>query len=74
MKSQGNDLDCCICFQTKVKEGSYFICSACNRILYRKTVIELKKSNYSIQQHLFIEKKSFDHKEYICRTIVTESC
>ena len=30
-------------FQSKIREGSYFMCSVCNRILYRKTFIELKK-------------------------------
>ena len=25
-------------FQSKIREGSYYICSVCNRILYRKTV------------------------------------
>lgn len=62
-----NDLDSCIAsFQKAVREGPYYICSVCNRILYRKTVTELKKSKYIIQ-HLFTGKKSFD-KEYICKT------
>ena len=55
-----NDLDSCItCFQEKVREGPYYICSVCNRILYRKTVSELKRSKYSIQ-HLLTGKTSFD--------------
>ena len=29
-------------FQSKIREGSYYICSLCNRIQYRKTVIQLK--------------------------------
>ena len=29
-------------FQSKIREGSYYIFSVCNRILYRKTVIQLK--------------------------------
>ena len=62
------DLDSCIrSFEKKVREGPYYICSVCNRILYRKTVTELKKDKYSIQ-HLFTAKKSFDNKEYICKT------
>ena len=40
-----NVLDSCInSFQNKIKEGPYYICSVCNRILYRKTVIQLKKN------------------------------
>ena len=32
-------------FQNKIREGSYYIFSVCNRIRYRKTVIQLKKTN-----------------------------
>ena len=36
-----NNLDSCLtCFQIKIREGPYYICSVCNRILYRKTVTE----------------------------------
>ena len=31
-------------FQTKMREGPYYICSVCNRTQYRKTVIQLKKN------------------------------
>ena len=63
-----NDLDFCIAsFQKAVREGPYYICSVCNRTLYRKTVIELKKIKY-VKQHLFTGKMSFDKKEYICKT------
>lgn len=30
-------------FQNEIREGPYYICSVCNRILYRKTVILLKE-------------------------------
>lgn len=63
-----DDLNYCITsFQNKIREGTYYICSVCNRILYRKTVTELKKDKYSIE-HLFTEKKSFDNQQYICKT------
>ncbi|CAH3148270.1 unnamed protein product, partial [Pocillopora meandrina] len=39
----------------------------CKRILYRKTATELQKNKYDIQ-HLFTGIKSFDDKEYICKT------
>jgi len=62
------DLDYCMkLFQSKIREGPYFICSVCNRLLYRKTVILVQESKYNIQ-HLFTGKKSFDEKEYICKT------
>ena len=34
-----------LAFQSKIREGSYYICSVCNRILYRKTFIQFKKTN-----------------------------
>ena len=38
-----HDLDYKItAFQSKIREGPYYICSVCNRVLYRKTVIQLK--------------------------------
>ena len=54
-------------FQRKIREGPYYICSVCNRMLYRKTIIHLKKQKYNNQQ-IFTDIKSFDNKQYICRT------
>ena len=54
-------------FQNKIKEGPYYICSVCNRILYRKSVVEMKRIKYNIQD-IFTDKRSFDQKEYICKT------
>ena len=34
-------------FQNKIKEGPYYVCSVCNRLLYRKSVVLLKKHKYS---------------------------
>ena len=42
-------------FQSKIKDGSYYICSVCNRLQYRKTVIQLKKQMFNTQQELFTE-------------------
>ena len=47
-------------FQSKIREGPYYICSVCNRILYRKTVIQLKKQMYNTQQELFTELYTHD--------------
>ena len=56
-------------FQTKIRDGPYYICSVCNRTLYRKTVIQLKKKQmYNTQQELFTGTKSFDENQYICKT------
>ena len=43
--SAQHDLDHKItAFQTKIREGPYYICSVCNKTLYSKTVIQLKKN------------------------------
>ena len=48
-------------FQSKIGEGSYYIFSVCNRIQYRKTVIQLKKKQmYNTQQELFTELYTHD--------------
>ena len=52
-----NDLNSCRgIFLKKVREGPSYICSACNRLLYRKTVTELKKANTSF--NIFLQEKS----------------
>ena len=48
-------------------EGPYYTCSVCNRLLYRKSVIQLKEAKYNTR-FLFTNKKSFDNNEYICKT------
>ena len=47
-------------FQSKIREGPYYICSVCNRIQYRKTVIQLKIQMYNTQQELFTELYTHD--------------
>ena len=47
-------------FQSKIRECSYYICSVCNRILYRKTIIQLKQQMYNTQQELFTELYTHD--------------
>ena len=62
-------------FQSKIREGPYYICSVCNRLLYRKTVIQLKKQVYNTaadKKDLFTDIKSFDDKHYICKTCHTK--
>ena len=62
-------LDHCISvFQSKIKDGPYYICLVCNRILYRKTVCYFRKNKYNCIQSIFTDIKSFDGKQYICKT------
>ena len=67
-ESEATDLYKCISvFKNKIRDGPNFICAVCNRLLYRKTVMCLNKEKYKMQG-LFTNTKSFDNKEYICRT------
>ena len=61
INSVQHDLDHRIpAFQSKIREGSYYICSICNRILCRKTVTQLNKRIYHNQQELFTELYTHD--------------
>ena len=56
-------------FHNKINEGPYYVCSVCNRLLYRKSVVLLQKNKYiNVDETLFTDVKSFDDKEYICKT------
>ena len=71
--SAQHDLDHKItAFQTKIREGPYYICSVGNKTLYRKTVIQLQKKMYNTQQELFTDIKSIDESQYICKTCHTK--
>ena len=63
-------VDVCISqFCQKIK-GPYYVCTVCNRMLYRKSLLIFNKQkcvNCNIQ-NVFTEKLSFDNKEYICKT------
>ena len=64
-------VDVCISqFCQKIKEGPYYVCTVCNRMLYRKSVLIFNKQKYvnCNIQNIFTEKLSFDNKEYICKT------
>ena len=54
-------------FQSKINDGPFYTCAVCHRLLYRKTVVILKKEKYNLQD-LFTGKLSFDGKQYICKT------
>ena len=54
-------------FYNKIREGPFFVCTVCHRMLYRQTVRLLNPSSYP-RDDLFTSIKCFDNKEYICRT------
>ena len=51
----------------KIREGLYFICTVCNQILYKKSVITCLTKKYPCQTYFNIQQ-SFDGKQYICNT------
>ena len=61
-------MDSCIdTFKKKIREGPYYICCVCDRMLYMKSVLQLLSNRYS-SQHLINVQISFDGKIYICNT------
>ena len=68
-KDKINSLDCCIQkFNAAVKEGPYYICVVCNRLLYYKSVHCFNADRYSFNSKVFTDVKSYDGKAYICKT------
>ena len=65
------NVDVCISqFRQKIKQGPYYVCTVCHRMLYRKSVLIFNKQkhvNCNIQ-NIFTDKFSFDNKKYICKT------
>ena len=56
-------------FYKSLKEGLYYICSVCKRLLYGKSVKLLEKKIYNcVPKTVFTHVISFDNKEYICKT------
>ena len=55
-------------FNRDIREGPYYICVVCNRLLYRKTVLEFKKDKYNSSSCLFTSVTSFNGNMYICNT------
>ena len=54
-------------FKNKIREGPYYVCCVCNRLLYKKSVVKFSSTKYSDQQTFSIQT-SFDGKQYICKT------
>ena len=75
-KTSKLQVDVCISqFCQKIKEGPYYVCTVCNRMLYRKSVLLFNKEKYvnCKIENIFTEKLSFDNKEYICKTCHSNS-
>ena len=59
-------------FKRKIREGPYFICTVCNRLLYKKSVITFINKKYPCQKYFNIQQ-SFDQKHYICTHVIQRS-
>ena len=60
-------------FKEVIQEGPTFICSSCNRLLYRRCVYKYSLTDFKIEFQPLVEKCrtnkiSFDNNEYICNT------
>ena len=55
-------------FNRAIREGPYYICVVCNRLLYRKSVLGFKKDSYNSSSCLFTSVTSFNGNMYICNT------
>jgi len=58
---------CITQFKEKIREGPFFVCNVCNRLLYKKSVKQCNLGKYPCQKY-FNRRKSYDNKEYICKT------
>ena len=47
-------------FNRDIREGPYYLCVVCNRLLYGKTVLEFKKVKYNSSYCLFTSVASFN--------------
>ena len=55
-------------FKRRIREGPYFICTVCNRILYKKSVITCINKKLMLAKHISIFKSYLMEKKYVCNT------
>ena len=55
-------------FKRKIREGPYFICTVCNRILYKKSVITCINKKLTLAKHISIFNSYLMEKKYVCKT------
>ena len=61
-------LSCVESFQNKIDQGQCYICVACNRTSYKKSVTIFKSNDNSFGKHLATNVLSYDNKNYISMT------
>ena len=57
-------------FRAEVRQGPFYICVVCNRLLYKVSVTFFDENKYrGVDEEVFLHRvRSFDGKEYICNT------
>ena len=55
-------------FKRKIREGPYFICTVCNRIIYKKSVITCINKKLTLAKHISIFNSYLMEKKYVCNT------
>ena len=69
-----SDFDAAInTFRQMIKIGPSYICTVCNRLMYKEDVVQFKLTNFSkcddnLLTKCNTEKKSIDDEQYICKT------
>ena len=53
--------------KNKIRKGPCYICSICNRLLYKRSVHFFGKSKY-LCENFFSVQSSFNRKQYVCKT------
>ena len=67
-RQSGKGIGFCIeQFKKKIREGPYYICCVCNRLLYRRSVVMFCANKYLCQE-FFTVQTSFDGRQYICKS------
>ena len=68
-RNKNKDIQSCIeQFQKKIREGPYYICSVCNRSLYKKSVMKVNTNKYP-QSWTKMLRKFRDFPAYKCSNI-----
>lgn len=59
-------------FKKKIREGPFYICIVCHRLLFRKTIRIFDETEHKTNNSIFACKKSYDGQQYIRKTCHTK--
>ena len=59
-------------FKQHIKEFAEYVCTCCNRMLYRKSVVEVRDKMFDVEERLrrmcLSRKTSADQNKWLCKT------